>query len=169
MGRTFGFASKEAVIAEVTEGWDDWRVIDQSVGLHKAWILWGNDAGDRIIEVVLIQRECGDWGYKRITETMHPFYYDCPKRILDASNCAAGQKWRDACRERVTQKAEARRKARLLSATLKPDDRVIWTATGETVRILYPAGVRTKRGSIAATKSDGRVFAYRLTELELAA
>ena len=55
--------------------------------------------------------------YKDMDESMQPFYYDCPVRLLDLLDRLApvteptsgAYKWRKACREHVTQQNEKRR------------------------------------------------------------
>jgi hypothetical protein len=54
-------------------------------------------------------------GYKLMDESMNPYYYDCPARILDlltpAPEAWGGQlgewsaKWREKCRERLAMEA----------------------------------------------------------------
>lgn len=50
-----------------------------------------------------------NFSYKDMSETMEPFYYDCPKSILDVlsptdNECALT--WRRKCRERIEKKKE---------------------------------------------------------------
>ena len=51
------------------------------------------------------------WGYKDMDETMGPYYYDCPKAILDmltpTDNDTANE-WREACRRNMAEKRERR-------------------------------------------------------------
>ena len=52
--------------------------------------------------VCLTRLDHGEFGYKDMDETMHPYYYNCPKSILDmltpTTNVQALQ-WREACRK----------------------------------------------------------------------
>lgn len=55
--------------------------------------------------VVLTQRGRGDFGYKEMDETVHPFYYDMPARMLArleklSPDCGEqARAWRDKCHE----------------------------------------------------------------------
>jgi hypothetical protein len=48
----------------------------------------------KFIALFLMQRQGGDWGYKDMEESMHPFYYTCPKSFLDMAPVKC-QEWRD--------------------------------------------------------------------------
>ena len=57
-----------------------------------------------------------NFSYKDIDETMGPFFYDCPKRILDLltptdDECA--NRWRKKCREKLQAKREKKTKGTL--------------------------------------------------------
>ena len=61
----------------------------------------------RIIAVTLIEysHDTPGWGYKPMDETMGPYRFNCPARILDAAteplnDCA--RDWREACRGKRT-------------------------------------------------------------------
>ena len=62
-------------------------------------------AGDReVFAVIVLTRKDRDpdynFGYKDMDEGMHPFYYDCPKRILDKltpTDDKQANAWREAC------------------------------------------------------------------------
>lgn len=41
------------------------------------------------------------WGYKDMDEGMHPYYFDCPERILAKSTVPDERGWRAACREQA--------------------------------------------------------------------
>ena len=46
----------------------------------------------------LLQKYDGDWGYKDMTESCHPYYYTCPLKFLDLAP-VANQAWRDKVNE----------------------------------------------------------------------
>ncbi|MEE9493021.1 MAG: hypothetical protein V3W04_06545 [Gammaproteobacteria bacterium] len=48
----------------------------------------------RFIECILINQCEGDWGYKAMSESMHPLYYSCPLPFL-ARVSTACQEWRE--------------------------------------------------------------------------
>ena len=53
----------------------------------------------------------GEWGYKPMDESVHPFYYSCPKKWLD-SVPATCQEWREGVKAHWERKAERRRAKR---------------------------------------------------------
>lgn len=58
-----------------------------------------------------------EFRYKEIDEGMHPFYYDCPIRLLDLLDklspvtepSSGAYRWRAKCREQAAQQAASRR------------------------------------------------------------
>jgi len=58
-----------------------------------------------------------EFGYKHMDENMHPFYYDCPIRLLDKLDKLApvtepssgAYRWRAKCREQAAKQNESRR------------------------------------------------------------
>jgi hypothetical protein len=53
------------------------------------------------------------WGYKSMSEDMHPFYYDCPLEALNATNAFNGSKQALEWREKVKNYHESKRKRRI--------------------------------------------------------
>lgn len=50
-----------------------------------------------------------NFGYKDMSESMHPYYYDCPKGILDLlthTDIKEANDWRGTCREKLKNKKE---------------------------------------------------------------
>jgi len=63
-----------------------------------------------IVGVVIVFERRGDWLYlKTMDESMGPYYYDCPVRILDqlsplesfGCNMSSAAEWRQECRARA--------------------------------------------------------------------
>jgi hypothetical protein len=51
----------------------------------------------RCVILFLLAQNEGNWGYKDMDETMHPYYYDCPKAIIEAAGPTTHEeaiKWR---------------------------------------------------------------------------
>ena len=77
-----------------------------------------------------------DFYYKHMDESMHPFYYDCPIRLLDlldklapATEPASGAyKWRAACRAHQAKQNESRRARAAARKALRTfiNDHVTW-------------------------------------------
>ncbi|GEM_PF-389557 len=108
MGWLFGHETKQEVIDEVTRSWEPLdrpyfrKVVDKSlVGSH-LWVVWGRfdkatgieDEAERFLILYLLRKSGGRWGYKDIDEAAGPFYYNCPKRLLDLAP-VTNQEWRD--------------------------------------------------------------------------
>lgn len=80
MGWTFSnkWQSKQDVVNERTRGG---LVPHRLVGTH-LWYIAEATTGHKIICLDRIMYSQGEYGYKAIDETMHPFYYDCPLSLL---------------------------------------------------------------------------------------
>ncbi|MDR0578706.1 MAG: hypothetical protein LBI87_14540 [Candidatus Accumulibacter sp.] len=60
----------------------------------------------RFIRCDLLQGSGGEWGYKPLDESMHPFYYSCPLRYLDLAP-EQSHAWREGVRAYHAQRAGA--------------------------------------------------------------
>lgn len=61
--------------------------------------------GGKVIVVCLLScdrsnRNYPHWGYKDMDEGMHPYYFNCPERILAQSTVPDKSGWRASCREK---------------------------------------------------------------------
>ena len=57
----------------------------------------------RGIEVWKLSRSEGDIGYKPMGEEMHPFYFDCPKHLMEYAGpprSEGAREWRECCEEK---------------------------------------------------------------------
>lgn len=52
------------------------------VGNHLWQLFQKKDTGERWIELSLLACHEGDWGYKSISESSHPYYYTCPLSLI---------------------------------------------------------------------------------------
>lgn len=132
--------SRREMIADNTKGWeqtkDDGTTIKSVCLAHcyrggvfsgVLWSVWeqtfakdGQQAEppQRWIVCDLLRYVQGEWGYKDMEESMHPYFYSCPLKYLDLVNIEqfgghAG--WRDLVRQyhtRSTEKRRARKAAR---------------------------------------------------------
>ena len=119
------------------------------------------------IGVVLWDRRPGEFGYKDMDESMGPYYYDCPARLLKladmlgpvAPDSDAG-KWRAACRAHATKKAAQRQ----VRAGFKPGDTVrIQGAVPDTFTLSYPL----PRGVWVTTPPVYKLTARHMARAEL--
>lgn len=63
--------------------------------------------GKKFIAVYLIRSGKGYAGYKPMDEDMHPFYYDCPLKLLEAAKreeTGSVKEWRDNVRALAARK-----------------------------------------------------------------
>ncbi|HBO3354307.1 TPA: hypothetical protein L4S42_002119 [Pseudomonas aeruginosa] len=82
------------VIAHTLRGNVLWSVVEltaKSESVHRDLA-----AGEplRYIRCDLLQRSGGQWGYKDLCESVHPFYYTCPLSYLDMAPVASPE-WRE--------------------------------------------------------------------------
>jgi hypothetical protein len=111
--------------------------------------------------VFLTTRRKGEFGYKAMSEDMHPFYYAMPARMLAQLEALApnppgqGAEWRAKCREHAKPKPAPR----LVGGQLV-------TYGGRQYRLDYPAGPR--RGWIVIRVSDGQPFRLNARQLSRA-
>jgi len=112
-------ASKDYVVRELTQGWNNPE--SGASGSVLAHTLRGNvlycvheqintktHTVERFIGVHLLSVERGDWGYKRMDEGMHPYYYDCPVSYFHLAGVAStkrAQEWRNKVIEHAGNKA----------------------------------------------------------------
>lgn len=105
MGWLYGWDSKRDIIQHLTK--DE----ENCITLHKCLrgnVLWSvvqvRKTSDKFIACFLLQKNDGQWGYKDMEESMHPYYYTCPIAYLDEvpEACAA---WRAIVRAEAAKRA----------------------------------------------------------------
>jgi hypothetical protein len=65
---------------------------------------------ERYIGCDLLRKHPGHgWGYKDLTESMHPYYYTCPLSYLETVPVAC-EEWREQVREYHDKKRKSKRK-----------------------------------------------------------
>jgi len=112
-------ASKTDIVRELTEMDDNGtariRTLRHCLRDNVLWALveverYGAEPSDskRYIACYLLQRGDNGWGYKPMSESMHPYYYSCPLSYLNACP-ETNRDWRAEVRSRH-QKKHLRRK-----------------------------------------------------------
>ena len=88
------------------------------------WAVWertflkqGESAepAQRWITCDLIRCHSGEWGYKDMDESMHPYYYSCPLKYLDLvpiDQYGGHAEWRDMVRQHHDNQREKRQRKR---------------------------------------------------------
>jgi hypothetical protein len=75
-------------------GWENDKakvtVVDHSLRGQHLWValertIKEQNRSHRFIVLYLLEKHDGMWGYKDLDETMHPYFYDCPKRLLKSA------------------------------------------------------------------------------------
>jgi len=65
------------------------------------------------LAVYLLQRHGDGWGYRDLSESEHPYHYDCPVSYLDEADEAINEcarKWREGVRARAAERASKKPK-----------------------------------------------------------
>ena len=125
MGWLYGWSTRKSMIAELTTENDTQKCIANCYrgNVHSGvlWSVWEYKidgqkvkAGYKWIRCDILKCHNREWGYKDLSESMHPFYYSCPlaylKMTADSVECQA---WRD-----VVIKKDQHRKWQALQAKL---------------------------------------------------
>jgi hypothetical protein len=84
--------------------WSVWEVTDKTTGEKKTFI-----ACDKMRNY---GRSGGDWGYKDMSESCHPYYYTCPISYLALANSGINEEWRKGVREHHAKVQERRKRQR---------------------------------------------------------
>ena len=134
MGWTYPHgASRKQLIAQRVEDWerDTGEMLVKSTCLKHCyrggvfagvlWSVWersftkdGEEVQptERWIQCDLLRCDRGEWGYKDMEESMHPYYYSCPLSYLDLvpiDRYGGNQEWREQVIEHHRRQAEKRR------------------------------------------------------------
>jgi hypothetical protein len=81
MGYCGSYTSKKEMVAEILTSYPN--AIGHHVGRDALYIASPIGDGETIIFVYALQKDGGEWFYKPMTESMHPYYYECPMRLLN--------------------------------------------------------------------------------------
>lgn len=104
---TMTAAERKATLLQVLHD-EKIRIIDIGVSGTTYYTLTQNvETGHTYAEVILTSIKKGEFCYKVMDESRHPFSYDCPKRILDKlppTDNELANEWRQKCRERLASK-----------------------------------------------------------------
>lgn len=172
MGWLFGWSTKEALVKHLTDSQNystngRIRVLDHALVGNNLWLLMQHQPIEtKFIVLARLKHSRGagpvghDWGYKDMDESTHPYYYDCPERLLKQSTCdkPSSVEWRAQCR-----KWRAERNARLSSLKkLKPGDTFYWN--GKPLKFVDPARFYLRphqhKNYVLGEDSNGKVHGY---------
>lgn len=90
---------RDTVLAHRVVGDKIWVV--QKIGERQG--KGGKHSGKKVIALYLLRSAGDNWGYKDLSETSEPFYYDCPESFLEMATDFAEERgsaeWRKGVRE----------------------------------------------------------------------
>lgn len=116
---------------------------------------------NRFINVFLIRGNKTDgWGYKGMSESCEPFYYNCPEKLLKLStaNDCGSIRWRNKCR---ALRAEKAKKKAILSKVLVGD--IIDTTFGKVRFSRFLNKSQTSFAAFSLTKQT--TFKYNVKDI----
>lgn len=163
MGWYFCAISKDALVRYIEDDLatvSDAEIIGKSLRGQRLWVAMRRGEQRFILLYLLKSSAGGDWykwGYKDMDETMHPYYYDCPLRLLDATKPDGEEsEWRKAVRA-----YHAKRKT-----VPKPEKHKVVTYGGERYRLNYP--IAPRRGWDVTRVRDGMTFRMNAKQVSAA-
>lgn len=147
------------------------EIIDHSLRGNVLYVVFRKpEQGYRFIAIYLLSgpsprsRREGDrcWGYKDMDESMRPYYYDCPERLLKQSDlqCEDAVAWREACRQHRMKK----RRVKALAAEIEYGTVIQmaagWDASGQRTKSV--TFVRGHTATFFIGKDEtGKLWRYR--------
>jgi hypothetical protein len=161
---------------------EGYKVLDVAiVKLREAYVAVKRPDGQVYCGVIMLGYAPNDhfnFGYKAMDESWQPYYYNCPKRILDLltpADDANSLKWREACRQVLADKAS---KPKLYAGAYIVFDTPVSFTNGEELTDFYVMNAQKRlyskgKGYYGNYKLSKRVFDTRtykvLSEAEYAA
>jgi hypothetical protein len=158
MGWTFGYSSLQEIAQEKIAAYsnrDGFKLLGHAAtnyGRH-LWLAIETPKQAQVIVLYRMERRGGDWGYKDMDESMHPFYYDCPLSLLDlvpGDNSDGSLAWRMGVKEYH----------RRASQTFQPGERV--TVYGKPYEVM----AQVKRSYQIKSLNTGKVYRCSARKME---
>jgi hypothetical protein len=162
MGWLFCKPSKEALVEHLLDPnqYSNAKIVEHSLRGNRLWAQFETHEGKRLIGLFLLGKSNGRWGYKDMDETMHPYYYDCPLRLIDTATEPLNEnatKWRETVREYWKKKAS------------KPQPvvglRIKYSGTDY---VLNEKAQGNRRGWVVTRVSDGQLFRMKAHQVSAA-
>lgn len=164
MGWLFYKNSKDELVKDLLDPakYSSATITDHSLRGNHLWIqIEKNDTKERLIGLFLLGssgRTFQNWGYKDMDETMHPYYYDCPLRLIDTATeplNEASAEWRKKVRAHWERK----------KSTPKPVSGMTVNYGGTQYQLRIPLG---RRGWDVVRVSDGQPFRMKSRQVSQA-
>jgi hypothetical protein len=162
MGWLFFKPSKEALVEHLLDPnqYSNAKIVDHSLRGNHLWAQFETHEGKRLIGLFLLGKSNGRWGYKDMDETMHPYYYDCPLRLIDTATEPLNEnaaKWREAVREYWKKKASKPRPIMGMRINY-----------GGVSYILNEKAQGNRRGWMVTRVADGQLFRMKAHQVSAA-
>jgi len=166
MGWTGIFANyvniKEFADAELKpKSKSEYTLIDRSIFGNEVYLLLEHKlTKEKVINVVLVNRNAGEWLYKEMSESVGPYYYNCADRLLVQSTCRYPDAiiWRNKCTEMRLKKNRNLRAAKELKGG------EILKYEGE--ELIYVRPYNKSYGQLVCTTvENGKPYRYKTTDL----
>jgi hypothetical protein len=165
MGWLFCKSSKEALVNHLLDPnqYSNVKIVDHALRGNHLWIQFEQSDGKRLVGLCLLgssRRAFPTWGYKDMDETMHPYYYDCPLRLIDTATEPLNEgsaKWREAVREYWKKKASKPRPIMGMRINY-----------GGVSYVLNEKAQGNRRGWVVTRISDGQLFRMKAHQVSAA-
>ena len=125
------------------------------------------EVGCLVVLIHIARNDYCNFGMKWMGETCEPYYYDCPKSVLDAlspTDNEYAKRWREKCRQRLREKKENVLGKAPVGATLKVH---LKDGTTLTVEKMAPTGGQFKRWWLLVKGGCTYVPVQRVEKAEL--
>ena len=158
----YGFGSMKQFVQQYTYETDnvkstalDYSVINRNI-LYVAVEQIIKQTGERKVTAAIVEFKFNkkEYGYKDMDETMGPYHYSCPERILNLLTPTTNEfalKWRSTCRER-----QKRTKAFVMKEGQRFIRKTSWSDTVNVVTLLRPIN----KSSWVGIDELGRQYRY---------
>jgi hypothetical protein len=113
MGWSFTYgATRQSIVNDILKGFDPKvKILDHASTCYgkRLWVTIEHDSLAPIVILYLLDKSkgCG-WGYKDMDESMGPYYFDCPLRLLKGNGMhnEFSIRWREKVRAYHNQRKE---------------------------------------------------------------
>jgi len=128
MGWSYSYnATRKSIIEEIlldVKNNTQLKILDTACTSYgkRLWILIEHKSlSSPLVILYLLDKSNGNWGYKDISEDMHPYYYDCPLRLINrgGGHNEQSMKWRDQVRQYHNNRKKWRDQVRVVSQQSK--------------------------------------------------
>lgn len=138
------------------------KMLERSFYGNTVYTLVETTKGEKYIAIDVVQKSNGEWSHKPMDESVHPYHYDCPERMLKQSTSKSplSIEWREKCREiRKSKRALKNLFASMESGT------TLTTVSGRKVVFVRPFNINSTQ-FVCRDVENCSLFRYRLDYFE---